>query len=150
MKINPAILLLGLAVGAVGIMAVAHASTIIYAENDCRRIVIKDPKALMSTLENPSPALEKRLNEILASEGFTGEEIAGRVFDAIIADLLPQCPTPLPPEAVFYNQPEDKTVTFVKARQAFTSIFAEVFASAGRSGGIGRVSVGRSFVLATT
>lgn len=154
MKLNWPLILVAGSVGLVGLMAVANAKTILYAENGCRRIVIKDPEALMASLDNPSPALEERMTEIL-NQGGSGEEAAGRLFDAIIADQLPQCPSPLPPEAVFYNQVEDTTVTFVEARGAFVTLFADIFdqafASAGRSGGIGRrVSVGRSFVLATT
>lgn len=137
MKINPAILFTGLAVGAVALAVAAGAGAAMYAEDSCRRIVIRDIDALATwiTDEKNVPKVSAAIEQ---SGAATPEEKIEAALYAMFTDFLPSdCPIPLPDDTLVYSSEHDHTVTFGEFRDGFVESMSAV-AVAGRAGGIGR------------
>lgn len=140
MKLNPAVLFTGLAVGAVALAVAANAGTAMYAEDNCQRIVIKNLDALAEWLTDE--ANQPKVAAAIEQSGATtqGEKYEAAIY-AMFADLLPaECPIPLPDDTVLYSVENDASTTFGDFRDGLAEQFVEIVnaAAAGRAAGIGR------------
>jgi len=127
---SPPVLLMGGTILAVGIMALASRNKTAAISPDCSRILL--PATFIEDIERriSDNQMEQIFRDALgASRNY--DAAAARVFDRVLAELLPECPSPLPNATILVSGETGEELTVAESKAAFVATvapFIEIYA----------------------